>query len=50
MPSYLLDSRPEDQTCRDAAQAQCPRSAQTVDLSEFEMIVLAAKDLDDDGC
>jgi hypothetical protein len=43
---YLLDRRPGDQTCRDSAQA----AAQTADLSEFEMIVRAAKDLDDDGC
>jgi len=50
MPFYRLDSRGEDETCLDCAQAQWPGSAQTAELSEFEMIVRAAKDLDDDGC
>ena len=50
MAFYLLDRRPGGQTCPGSAQAQRPRSDQTADLSEFEMIVRAAKDLDDDGC
>ena len=50
IPFYRLESRPEDQTCRDAAQVQRPPCSEAVGLSEFEMIVRAANDLDDDGC